>query len=158
MTTHAGPVAVVAPHHRAPVPDRPSVVRRALPPAAVAACAAAAAVVLHAVSPYEGGTYPTCPVLFLTGFYCPGCGALRAMHDLTHLDLASAWGMNPLVPPTLLLLAALWVGWTRRRLLVLPRSWLAPPAALWTGLVLVVAFGIARNTPLLAPWLAPGGG
>ena len=37
-----------------------------------------------AVDPHTSGRYPTCPFHAVTGLWCPGCGGLRAVHDLTH--------------------------------------------------------------------------
>ena len=45
---------------------------------------AVALATLATVDPNQPGHYPTCPFLATTGFYCPGCGALRAVHDLLH--------------------------------------------------------------------------
>ena len=46
------------------------------------------------------------------GFYCPGCGGLRAVHDLTHGDVGAALSSNILV--TLLIpvvsSAAVWLA------------------------------------------------
>lgn len=121
----------------------------------MAAAASAAAIVVGASNPYEPGHFPTCPVLALTGYFCTGCGTLRAVHSLLHVDLAGAWDMNPL----LLLLApfalATWVAWTVRAWTGRPRSWAAPPWAIWVVLVLLVGFTVGRNVPALAPWLAP---
>ena len=35
-----------------------------------------------------------CPVKFLTGFDCPGCGSQRAIHSLLHGDIAKALSYN----------------------------------------------------------------
>lgn len=122
---------------------------------AVGAGAIAATAYVAAVSPYEGGNYPTCPTLALTGWYCAGCGALRAVHDLTHLDLASAWSLNPLVVMAMPVLAVLWFSWLRREWTGAPRRWIAPAWAVWALFVVVVGFSVARNIPGLAPVLAP---
>ncbi|MBX9244213.1 DUF2752 domain-containing protein [Actinotalea ferrariae] len=129
--------------------------RAVLAPLTTAAAATAAAVVVLALDPYEPGHFPTCPVLALTGFFCTGCGTMRAVHSLLHLDVAGAWDMNPL----LLLLApfavATWVAWTVRAWSGRPRRWAAPPWAIATVLVVLVAFTVLRNVPALGPWLAP---
>ena len=45
----------------------------------------------------------TCPILFLTGISCAGCGMSRAWLSLLRLDLAGAFAFHPLfwlpVPP-----------------------------------------------------------
>lgn len=130
--------------------------RRALvAPLTTAAAATAAAVVVAFLDPYEPGHLPSCPILSLTGFYCTGCGSMRAVHSLMHLDVAAAWDMNPL----LLLLApfalATWVAWTVRAWTGRPRTWAAPPWAVTAVVVLLVVFTVGRNVPALAPWLAP---
>lgn len=38
-----------------------------------------------------------CPIRFLTGISCPGCGMSRALGALLRLDFASAFEMHPLV-------------------------------------------------------------
>ena len=110
------------------------------------------------VSPYDTGSYPACPFLVVTGWYCPGCGSLRALHELAGLDILGALGMNLLTPLALVYVVATWAAWTVRSATGRPRRWLAPPAALWTLLGAIVAFAVARNIAMLAPWLAPGGG
>lgn len=124
-------------------------------PVATGLVATAALVVLHQVSPYEGGTYPTCPSLLLTGMYCPGCGSLRALHSLTHLDLSAAWDMNPLALAMLPVIVGGWLAWLRRAATGRPRRWLAPPWVGWGLLAVIVVYWVARNVPALEPWLAP---
>jgi hypothetical protein len=129
--------------------------RVATGPLPVAAAAGAALAVLATVDPHQPGHYPTCPFLALTGWFCPGCGSLRALHDLTQLDVAGAWGMNPLLLVVLPFLAVTWVLWTRRRVRGTEKSRLLPGWAVIGMLVLAVGYGVARNIPALAPWLAP---
>lgn len=129
--------------------------RAVAPVVAVGAVAIAATSYLAAVSPYESGHYPTCPTLALTGLYCAGCGALRAVHDLTHLDLVGAWGMNPLVVLALPAIVVAWVLWLRREWTGAPRRWIAPAGAVWAIFAVVVGYSIARNIEMLAPFLAP---
>lgn len=133
---------------------------RSAPPAptkgqvlASAAALGAATSLVALVDPYQGGRFPTCPLLALTGLSCPFCGGLRAVHDLTHLDLAGALERNPLVVFALPLVALALVAWgqrafTGRRVPALPVS-LAPVL-----IVLVVLFGVLRNVPGWA-WLSP---
>jgi hypothetical protein len=110
--------------------------------------------ILAVRNPEQPGHYPTCPFHAMTGLWCPGCGALRAIHALTHGDVATALHRNILVLPALLYLAAAWAAWLGHTL-GKPRSTRAtPPAALWAVLIGIVAFGVARNLPPTA-WLAP---
>ncbi len=87
--------------------------RRLLPHAGVAALVAAATSYVWAVDPNHPGHYPLCPTLALAGIYCPGCGMLRATHDLAHLDLAGALARNPLAVPLYVGLVVLFVAWVR---------------------------------------------
>jgi hypothetical protein len=120
----------------------------------VAAVAAGVVSYVAAVDPNEAGHYPTCPFLWLTGLYCPGCGALRTLHALAHGDVAAAAGLNVLVLTAVPLMVAWWGRWTYRQWSGKPRRWLAPGWSLWTLLVVVVAFGVLRNLPAFAV-LAP---
>jgi hypothetical protein len=121
----------------------------------VAAAAAAGLATLALVDPNRPGHYPTCPFFWLTGLYCPGCGSLRALHDLAVLDVAGAWGMNPLLMLVLPFLVGSWIAWTRRSVTGGHRRNLAHPGWIWALFGLVMAFWVARNIPALAPWLAP---
>ncbi|WP_415296067.1 DUF2752 domain-containing protein [Cellulosimicrobium sp. SJTW-1] len=128
--------------------------REAVAPLAVGALVAAATAYVGAVDPNRPGHYVTCPLLTLTGLACPGCGGLRATHDLVRLDLAAAWSMNPLWVVVTPLLVVLWGLW-------LVRAWRGRPAprvpagVAWTSLAVLVLFGVLRNVPALVPWLGP---
>lgn len=133
-------------------------------PVAVGVMTAAATVVLAVRSPHTAGSYGVCPFLAATGLWCPGCGGLRAVHELTGLDVASAWAMNPLVVVGVPLVVVAWALWLGRSLDRAParaggrggragrraRTW---PA--WALLAVAVVFTVARNVPALEPWLAP---
>jgi len=116
---------------------------------------AAATVALHYRDPHVSGSWGFCPSAAI-GFWCPGCGGLRAVHDLTDGNLGAAASSNLLLvvlAPLAVLALATWlvVRW-RGTELRLPRS-----AVLVGGGVLLAATGLftlLRNTPV-APWLAP---
>ncbi|WP_042491765.1 DUF2752 domain-containing protein [Aequorivita sublithincola] len=42
-----------------------------------------------------------CPLYYITGFYCPGCGSQRAIHLLLHGNIIGAFRFNPLMVLTL---------------------------------------------------------
>ena len=46
----------------------------------------------------SGSTYfPKCPFYVLTGYKCPGCGTLRAIHAMLHFRFGDALRLNPLL-------------------------------------------------------------
>ncbi|MFI5180167.1 MAG: DUF2752 domain-containing protein [Thermoanaerobaculia bacterium] len=52
------------------------------------------AIVLFLFDPAVYGFYPPCLFKTIFGAQCPGCGSLRAMHQLLHGNLAAAWALN----------------------------------------------------------------
>jgi hypothetical protein len=115
------------------------------------------AAVLHVADPSEA-SFPACPFYAVTGLYCPGCGTLRCLHALLHLDLGSALDYNALTVlfvPTLVL-AWLSVGFAGIRGREPPRMWNLPR---WVGWAIGVMFGLfwlLRNLPVESfSWMAP---
>ena len=139
-----------------PQPDQRSRARRLQAPVLVAFGLLAASVALHLRDPHRSGSWGICPWLALTGTYCPGCGGLRAVNDLTRGDVVGAASSNLLFVGTVPLLALWWLrrtadGWRGVRRHVPERT------VLLTTYVLVgaaVLFWVARNLPF-AGWLAP---
>ena len=124
-------------------------------PAAVALTGAGATLLLHFHDPHRAYSYGVCPFHAVTGLWCPGCGGLRAVNDLTNGDIAGAFASNILVPPLIVVLVGAWLLWVRRRwrggggrMIALDRN------VGYVALALIVAFTVARNTPWGA-WLAP---
>lgn len=124
-------------------------------PVLVGGGVALATVALRLRDPHQPGSWGICPSRLL-GVYCPGCGSLRAVNDLTHGQVADAASSN-----LLLLLAgplALWVFvlWTRARWRGIP--WNPSPSVLrdvtWAVIAVSVVFAVVRNLPVGA-WLAP---
>ena len=130
------------------------VARRLRAPLRAAAVTVAATAVVAVHSPYAPGSYGYCPFHALTGLWCPMCGSLRATHDLARLDLAGAWGMNPLWVVLVPFVVGGWALWVLRSSQGRPMPSL-PRAAWWLVAGLVLVFGVLRNIPALAPWLAP---
>jgi hypothetical protein len=126
-------------------------------PLAVAAAGLAAVTYLAVTDPYRPGGHLMCPVLALTGLYCAGCGAQRAVHSLAHGELGAAWDMNPLAVLLAPALALAWARWLRGRWRGTPprRARGVRAASPWLVLVAVVGFAVLRNVPALAPVLAP---
>jgi hypothetical protein len=128
--------------------------RGLLLPLSLGAAGLAATAYVAAVDPNQSGHYPTCPFLALTGWYCPGCGSLRAIHDLAHLDLAGALQRNPFTVAVVPFILLSWVLWVERTVRGRPARWLAPPWMLYVLLGAVLAFGVLRNVPGWT-WLSP---
>jgi hypothetical protein len=123
-------------------------------PLATAGATLAATTYVGLVDPNQSGHYPTCPFLFITGFYCPGCGSLRAVHALTHGDVGAAVGLNVLTVVGIVVVAVLWGLWTLRSWRGQPRTRVAPAWTLYLALGVVVVFWIVRNLTMgeaLAP-------
>ncbi len=122
--------------------------RNRLLAAMLAACATALAM-LSVFDPATSGIFPPCPVHYLTGWFCPGCGSLRAIHQLLHGHLRAAWAMNPL---TVVLLPFLSYGLLSSALFEIRGRGLPQPflRAAWIRALCaaIVLFGIARNLPL----------
>lgn len=101
---------------------------------------------------------PPCIFYETTHLYCPGCGATRAATALLHGDLSVALKANPLAVLLGPLLAYVLVrdafelvGFTRLPRLPLTR------AMVWGIVVLLVAYWVLRNVPVMPfSWLAPG--
>jgi len=102
---------------------------------------------LFAFDPGRVRIFPVCPFHQLTGLWCPGCGTTRALHQLLHGNLTTAFRLNPLA---ILMLPLVSYLVTRGDASTLKPTWI------WVLLGVVVAFGVFRNISaypftLLAP-------
>jgi hypothetical protein len=116
-----------------------------------------AAGVLYLFDPAHYGFYPRCLLHATTGLDCPGCGALRATHQLLHGHFREAFALNPLLvvlsPLFVWMSVAFFVrALTGRNL----RHPFTHPKWTWVLLAVVIGFGVCRNLPFSAvTWLAP---
>lgn len=124
-------------------------------PATTISGLALATLALHVRDPHEPGSWGLCPSAVM-GFYCPGCGGLRAVNDLTNGDVAGALSSNLVVTlaiPFAVVGLLVWAAdrWRGRHRTV-PWETLRPAVL---ALVTVLAvFTVTRNLELGA-WLAP---
>ena len=110
---------------------------------------------LHLRDPHQHASWWLCPSAAL-GIYCPGCGGLRAVNDLTNGDVAAAASSNLLfvaVLPVAVFFLGRWFldRWTGRERR--PDARLIVTATV-VFCVVGVAFAVVRNLPA-GSWLAP---
>jgi hypothetical protein len=93
--------------------------------------------------------YPRCPTYVLLAIYCPGCGALRAAHELLHLDLAAALSYNALAVAAVPL-ALYWMVAAGRAGLRGERFAFPPMSGRlsYTVAFVVLGFAFLRNIPV----------
>jgi hypothetical protein len=105
-----------------------------------------ASLVLFCFDPAQYHFYPVCFLHQTTGLLCPGCGALRGLHQLLHGHLATAFRFNPMLVASLPFV--LWFGAKyglqkgQKPLAVGLR-----PVWLWLFLVGVLVVSVLRNLP-----------
>lgn len=112
---------------------------------------------LYLFNPASTFIYPTCPFFWVTGCYCPGCGSLRALHQLMRGHLLTAFGLNPLMMLSLPFLGYSALSQARLAMVGSPlKSVFIGPRPIWGLLVLILSYWVLRNVPvypfsLLAP-------
>lgn len=111
----------------------------------LAGSATACAAVMHRFSPAQYSFYPRCPFFALTGHYCPGCGATRAVAALLHGHISTAFHFNAVVtlllPFVICYFAVVYFSVLRENRV----HWPALPDHSWkTALACVALFGVAR--------------
>jgi hypothetical protein len=121
------------------------------------AMAAAGLSFIYLFDPVTSDLYPPCPFLALTGCYCPGCGSLRALHQLTLGHPVAALGLNLLMVLLLPFIAYFFAS--QAMLAVTGRpfgTFFVRPLFIWMLLGLILIYWLLRNIPaypfvLLAP-------
>ena len=122
---------------------------------AAAFFAAAALLYLFFTGEGEGAGIP-CVFYQITGFYCSGCGASRALRSILHLDFYQAIRYNAIFTAALPLLiayfSALAISFIRfgeDRI-----SGKIPVKIVWVFIGIALLYGILRNIPFFG-FLAP---
>lgn len=128
-------------------------VRRLGAPVGALAAVVAAFAFVGLVDPNEPGHYPACPLLRLTGVYCPGCGGLRSAYAIAHGEPFTALGANALAVLGYLGFAVVWLRWfvacVRGRRTVGVAGPVVPLRAVhgWVLGGVVLGFTVIRNFP-----------
>jgi Protein of unknown function (DUF2752) len=108
---------------------------------------AASGAILFFFDPAHYDFYPSCFLRSITGLNCPGCGALRAIHELLHGHIVAALRLNLYLvlshPFWLWLLVREGVAWLRGEPMAfdIHRPWI------WTFVALAFVFTVLRNLP-----------
>ena len=105
-------------------------------------------VMLAVRHPTDCGVIPPCPFYTGTGFYCPGCGSMRATHYLLNGHLATSLRYNPLVLLILPLLVFSAVRFLCSMFLHREIPFPGQVGVYWAVLIVFLLFFIVRNIPL----------
>ncbi|CAN5319343.1 DUF2752 domain-containing protein [soil metagenome] len=117
---------------------------------------ALATLALHLRDPHQSGSWGLCPSAAF-GIWCPGCGGLRGVNDLTDFRVADAASSNLIMViamPVVVFLLGRWAldAWTGR--VRAPMNHRLSVVVLTSSLVALAAFTVLRNLPA-GSWLAP---
>lgn len=118
-------------------------------PLAVATAAVGGCAAIWLADPtVPGGILPVCPTKALLGIDCPGCGSLRMIYSLLHLDVLAAVRYNALGVVALVFLLWAYGAWVygslaERRV----RSWQHLRWSAPVAVVLTAAWFVLRNLP-----------
>ena len=105
--------------------------------------------VMFAFNPANLFPSTLCPFHALTGFHCPGCGVLRALHQLLRGNVLAALGLNPLIGLSLPIATYGWLSQASNHLTKRPLPKVHIPAyCVWTLAGIVIAFWVLRNIPV----------
>ena len=103
---------------------------------------------LYNFNPSDSFIYPPCPFHALTGLHCPGCGSTRALYQLLHGHLLTAFRLNPLMVLLLPFLGYSLLSYLSDGIMEksLPRIFI-PASFIWILLGVILLFWIFRNLP-----------
>jgi hypothetical protein len=106
-------------------------------------------VCLYFYGPRQGGIYPPCLFHKITGLYCPGCGATRALHELLHLHISASLDYNLLFVILIPFLIGWYLSYGLSTLGIrMNHGILFHPSLLKALLLFSCLFAIARNIPV----------
>ncbi len=124
-------------------------------PLLTGAAGVGALVLLHVRDPHVENSYGICPTWGLFGVYCPGCGGMRAVHNLTDGRVLDSLHSNLLALPLIVLFFWFVVDWAiRARRGQGPRLPAIDRTVTVSIFVFIAAYAVLRNTPW-GTWLTP---
>lgn len=127
--------------------------------AAAAVFAAAALLYLYFTGEGDGAGIP-CMFHQITGFYCSGCGASRALRSILHLDFYRAFRYNAIFTLALPLIAV-YFGALILSYIKFGKDKISSQIQMkfvWIFIISAIIYGILRNIPefsFLAPTMIP---
>ena len=94
----------------------------------------------------------TCPSRSIFGIYCPGCGSQRALAALLHGDFRQSFQYNPMLIPSLLLLAVIGFGLLKAKFYPnsKPSLFQKYPKIAYAIFALLILYMVLRNIPIAA--------
>ena len=113
-------------------------------------------------NPSDHSFFLPCPFQYATGYHCPGCGSQRAIHQLLHGNIGTAFWINPLLVLTIpiLIYAMVLRAWnyvyqTKYRVWFFYSKWF-----IYGYFGFAIVYWVIRNLPyypfnLLAPDVIP---
>jgi len=97
--------------------------------------------------------YIPCPIHFITGLYCPGCGITRMLFSMIKLDFYQAFRYNPLLFILFFPAFVYFINYLYSLYKNIDSWYKKTPRIVWYIIIaLLVIFGIVRN---IIPWLQP---
>lgn len=105
--------------------------------------------VLYLFNPAVSALYPRCMFNLVTGYFCPGCGSLRALHHLLHGNFIDAAKMNPLLVTAIPIISVncFIAGLCNRKFVTFQPPFNSTYAAIIVFCIMIF-YTIARNIPL----------
>lgn len=96
-------------------------------------------------NPADNIFFPKCPLYWLTGLKCPGCGSQRAIHSLLHLDIETAFKYNALLVLSLPIIIIL--GYAELKRTKHPNLYLKIHNVkfIWGYFIVTISWWISRN-------------
>jgi hypothetical protein len=115
--------------------------------AATAVPVGIACLVVFFFDPRRFHFYPVCFFHRTTGLLCAGCGCLRAMHQLLHGHVVTAFRFNPLLVVSLPFIVWFGAKQTLNKARNLPASPRIRAVWWWLLLAVLIVFTLLRNVP-----------
>lgn len=89
---------------------------------------------------------PKCPFFIITGYYCPGCGTFRSLHNILHGNFSGAIRSNIL---TVILLPFITYSLINRFIIAIKKQPMPefhiPAILIWILFGIVIAYWVLRN-------------